>query len=805
MSKNPLSFRKQQRRWRSRSREQRGSTLLIVLALLSVLVLLAATLSFTSRIEVISSQNFADSVQRRTLPLPGIMAAAKDLRAGLPEGPVSEAQLLAAGSGSGAPANLVASADSRSVAVPARGEHDNALIRYRVTDASGRLNINAADEETLYRFFSAVAAQAGGSGADAKALARAIVQRRLGDDGAPGLADKDDNRSARFSLDGEAEQRGELPIKGTRHEAPRRSERLQASCFGTSDARLSDLAALRTGQDEPEEFVADLRYPSFGDDYRFQALSELLELPGMTPQLYVAAEPHMTLFSTAKPPLQGPQGEERGPIDLNRASAQEIYNALATEYAGEKDDQLLRQFAVNIVDARDPDFAPTSLADLGGMGVVLGVERVPFITEIYADSRSEGPADAGEYVEIYNPWPDSFDLTGWSLSVNGAEVPLSGILPSEGFLIVTDNYRSENAEDLPGLGSFYDVHGVVEAGSGRRIIEYAQLTLPHQGGGPWRVDLQYYGTLADRFEYMITQPMNTLMSFQRPDTGIVREVAVAHKSPFALAPAPLPEDAGDRAMIGPQDVEFTSPLELFEVFSGFAAAGGAQGSRWSFPAMASPASRTEENRNLAFDPYRMDARILDLFTVEPANRDAAAKGEAELDPWKGDLEFLLNEDGSVSADTETLEALAWQRLAAPEAGQRHGLVNVNTASEPVLVGAGFTQQQAATIVEERQRLLTRAQEGSRADAGSAAYQRLSDVFVDEALWGSGDRRDHCERLNAFAPLLDRVTTTSSAFLLEGQALGATDSGTVAKKGLRLRALVAFDKPEPELVRWEYIP
>ena len=56
-------------------RKNKGSTLIIVLVILSILALIATTLSFTSRLEVISSANFAEGIQARMSAATGVEAA----------------------------------------------------------------------------------------------------------------------------------------------------------------------------------------------------------------------------------------------------------------------------------------------------------------------------------------------------------------------------------------------------------------------------------------------------------------------------------------------------------------------------------------------------------------------------------------------------------------------------------------------------------------------------------------------------------------------------------------------------------
>ncbi|NUP89928.1 MAG: hypothetical protein HUU25_08925, partial [Candidatus Sumerlaeia bacterium] len=74
MSSLPLSA---PRSWPT-ARRRRGSILILVLALLSILLILATTLSFTSRLEMAATENFARNVQGRFAAL-GALGVAPDV------------------------------------------------------------------------------------------------------------------------------------------------------------------------------------------------------------------------------------------------------------------------------------------------------------------------------------------------------------------------------------------------------------------------------------------------------------------------------------------------------------------------------------------------------------------------------------------------------------------------------------------------------------------------------------------------------------------------------------------------------
>lgn len=801
---------------------ERGSTILIVLALLSVLTLLAITLLYTSRLEEASSRNFAEGIQRNEAALTAAQEAAALAFGNLPRAAVSDFTLDhgvpdSAVATKQAGSQLVASAGNNVRPRSTRGEIQAGLnpgVRagtsiVNISDLSGRINVNTADVETLDRFFATVAVAAGLT-VNSTQVAQAIVDRRLGPDGAPGTVGIDDNESAPGSL---SITTGDCPLfnnglfsTNNLQVATPNATRLENGCFGNPPTRQQRTQALLTGLDEGDEFIADIRYPAFGDDRRIGRLAELLEIPGITPELLEVASPYLTTFSAAQEVRTVPGSSPAAPpltlLDLNRACAQEIYDALVIEYGGLKDDNLLRQFAVNIVDWRDNDRTPTTLPNSNGNGFLIGLERVPVITEVYPDSITpDNQGDDGEFIEIYNPWPEPFNLNGWRLRVfpSGQVVDLSGLLPGGGLLIVTDDYRDDDGNSW----SLVDIFGpgaTFEGIPGRSLIEFRPLEIP-QGPGRVRVVLEdRVGNLVDEFVYLALPGASNLISYQRVNP-LVREASVARATPFARLPAtpPTPE-TGTKLQNYPADSPFTNVLELFDVFAGWAGPNGEQGSRWQFPAIASPNSPFAFEQSLADDPAVMDARMVDLFTIENVSRPSfAAKSVSGplLNPWEDAAAAgLLTGKGAFSA-----EALAWQRFVPRPAGLRHGLVNINTAPREVLNAVGLSPNQIDEILDRRDQAFA---DGLNGIGNGIVYNRLSDILVDDFLWG-GSTLDYCPKLQVIAPIFNRLTVTSSAFLLEGTPLQAAESGLPANFGPRLEAWYAFDLTSPDLVHWRFVP
>src|SRR5690606_22758368 len=74
-------------------RHRRGSTILLVISILSLLVLLAVTMTFASRMELSSAHNYSVGVQNRIASLTAVDAIARRLSESIPPGPLSPLDL----------------------------------------------------------------------------------------------------------------------------------------------------------------------------------------------------------------------------------------------------------------------------------------------------------------------------------------------------------------------------------------------------------------------------------------------------------------------------------------------------------------------------------------------------------------------------------------------------------------------------------------------------------------------------------------------------------------------------------------
>ncbi|MCC5875937.1 MAG: general secretion pathway protein GspK, partial [Candidatus Sumerlaeia bacterium] len=803
------------RRHSSPSRRQRGSTILIVLALLSVLVLVATTLTFTSRLEVISSQNFADGIQGRASGVSSLQALTKQASLNLNGDAASHLDFAIAatdpemldlvrknvpGGENFSTPQIAAQLHRQGIRTP------TSLVTF--SDASARININTADQETLARLFSEVFSRHNVN-ASAGDLARRIVNHR--DNGEksetrvlPASFVPLHGRSLAQIWEEEAEKnhstvsrpRGEFPFVGRQQYSYVPEE------MGSPDA----LRAFFEGRDVRSRHEPDLRLPARNGERRFSAVSEIAYLDGFNPEVVGLLEPYLTVYSTSTPTMSTRAAlAGHSPLDINRATAEEIHEALRALYGGAKEDNLLRQFAVNIVDARDGNSRRTSLPDSSGLGVVLGLERVPFITEVYPNSvtpASQG--NDGQFIEIYNPWDESIVLDGWSVRAGAQNHPLRGVLPSRGFLIVTDDFDNtqdpQASDEVPGTGSFYDIFNMVPQGTHRRLIEHPALSLPH-GAGRHVVELHDDGgNLADQFTYRVTDANEVFQSYQRYNL-FIDESRLAKPTPFSLAylDSELTAEMAERLRKMPKDGPFTDVMELFDIFAGYANPGGQRGRRWGFPVAASPNSSNPAHRILADDPTIIDARIIDIFTVEPLERpgrEDLAKGLAAIHRKPS-----RSNQGETITPTRDKALITKAAVGVTPRGTRHGLVNVNTAPTPVLRAVGFTDLQAERMVSARTALEDQFLRGGSTEW--VLWRTASDLLVDERVWGRIDPERPGPLLQQAGPVFRRISTGSAAFFLEGQALSPEDSQRVTRTGAKVQALIALDKEQPGLLWWRF--
>lgn len=813
---------------------RRGSTILLVITILSLLALLAITMTYTSRLEISASDNFATGVQNRVAAITGVEAMGTQLFLTLPPGPTSpldftlNRDFLRLRPGSEANVNAVSRlfelspnremrrtqiADERIARRSDFQTPQTGTANVAVFDAAARVNVNAADEVVLAGLFDAVAERSG-LPARGASIARAIAQVRLGPDGAPGQAGVDDNYNARHAVQTDSDEipRG-LGRRPDAQEGLSRMRDLGARDAADRQVRRRTRQQLVTGIDEPDEYIADIRLPAFGDDVRFGSLRDLLTYEpivraGLDEALLRAAAPHLTLLSTSVE--ERIVGAEAKPlIDINRATAQQIYDGLVELYGeGNKNEILLRQFAVNIVDARDFNSVPTVLRTDQGIEVI-GLERTPFLTEVYPDSLTpDEEGDDGQFVEIHNPWDEDIDVTGWVLRGPGGTYPLRGLIAARGFLIVTDdvdNSLDDDDKHVAGTGSLYDIFGVLPDNYRRRAIHVPHFSIP-TSGGPHRFALEDgSGNLIDVFRFTVDpRDKDSLVSWQR-ESPMVRHAVRRRATPFGVPPLSAAPDSGvlARLQASPPNGPFVDAVDLFDVFAGFADEQARLSNPWGFPEAISPRSATVADADRAGRPEVIDARILDLFTVNFRPMKERGGSGDELEGSTGPALASVDLPAEIltvsyRAEPKELQAFVANNYFTPSASVRHGRINLNTAGEVALASLPTVSKAAAgRLIERRREMISQAWTGMFEDA--ITYHGLSDVLVDDLLWASAQSPK--DRLEQFRQLLPHVALNTRAFVLVGQPRAEAGADADFQRAAGVEALVTIDRGSAETVYW----
>jgi hypothetical protein len=432
----------------------------------------------------------------------------------------------------------------------------------------------------------------------------------------------------------------------------------------------------------------------------------------------------------------------------------------------------LVQFAVNVLDRRDLDRVPTRMPLPGVPGFeAVGLEVIPFITEVYPDSRTSlEDGDGGQFVEIHNPWDVELSLQGWSLRITGStRVGLRGVLPPRGYLIVTDNYNDEGRgrsvqDSSRRYGSFFGIFQEAPNHRSRQLIESTQLALPDTNG---RVELlDDRGNVVDEFRWSNHRGDGTTLSLQRLHPHLpVTQTLLA--TPFAMPRQADAERWASFYSINPDDPELRDRpfLRVTDLMNVRAAWFDAEG------------HLRELTPTLEVREDGPDSRLLDHFVLEVP---FASRG--------------------VAVEPERLSEL---RRRHDQDGLRFGRVNINTASEAVLVALpGVDREIANRIVAERSREDLAAMRGERGLAPGIVFQVPSDLLRHESIWRGVSR---AERLDRFGRMLPHISTSSVSFEVTSTFLRRRDSGLPGESA-SARALIVVDRDRAaNLLTFEYLP
>jgi len=770
----------------------RGSTLIIVLIILSILALVAATLSFTSRLEVISSANFAEGTQARMAAATGVESALGVLPLDTPYTGYTQAWGLK-GTGRG------------------RAFHLDHLSELSIMDESARLNINAADQKLLENAIASILKAADLDPSPAPILASEIIDYRYGPDGKPGVAGKDDDGDSSFSNltsdgidndgDGLVDNPEEILLSVEQDGIDNNQNGSVDDGYdgieydGLDNDADGSIDEKNEGVDEPDEFLSDPSGTPRGDDQPFLNVAEIRTLPSMTDDIYNALKPYLTVYSACDPVYSlGSFAVDK--INANTATAREIFEALSQRFP-DLDENLLKQFAVNIVDARDSDSNPASLPGSQPDMPFLGIEKTPFINEVWPDSVTDDvDGDDGQYIELVNPYEEALSVDGWKLEIVGSHVYLSGQISPKGFLIVTDDYNNANdptpEDELDGYGSLYDIFGVVRGGSARRIVEKRELEIPNVKGL-----IRLYnrdGALVDYFSYIGGSFNGVRRSFQRDDPR-VRYASWTFCTPLKKNLNYLKSSSVTQisAPFRVRDRLFESPVDIMDVFAGYANHPSSNsslvptrpGSFWSLPRIES-SGRTE-----------IGLRLVDLFTVRSRNRLSAST--------------ILESLGRVDED-DYYRILQKQR----EPEYVFGRININTAPPELLAAipgleAGFTEKIDKYRYECEEKAI-------RGDAKSSVvpFKNVTDIVYFALDYSSREKgmkgQSREQILERFRQILPCVTVQSRTFTIFSENryhYPKRDSSSTDKIRQPARSVVravvhVTREGSPRIIDWSYI-
>jgi len=732
-------------KFRNITLKTRGNTLIIVLAILTVLTILASTTYYISTLENISAANFSSGVKAKFAALGGLPVAEdmffenkqytalnqrwarstyniKDLPgANLPSKRVEP-------SNSGGEKIRDLDAISLDILRGNNRSKDNIFI----DDESSRININAAGmldsqkkdatlsetstfdvdlakylEEVIKNELPGINPSTGG------VLAEAIIKYRYGPDGKPGQANYDD--------DGD----GEI--------------------------------------DEPDEFICDPRMTPNGDDRPFKYLNDLFNIKGVDKGVIQAIAPYVTVFSSTDN-LVYINGESIAPLNINKASVDKILKQLKIIYQ-DADEEMLIQYTINCVDARDKDLIPTVYKYNGE--TILGIEITPYIDEVYADSKSfDEEGDDGQYVEIYNPYSRDIDVTGWVLTALN-RVYLSGKIKAGGYLIVTDDYDEQQdphpEDDENAYGSFFDIFGIVPDENLKRMIEFPFFDIDNKSGTVTLEDAK--GNLIDIFKYRGGENSFGYKSFQRNDPRL-RYCELVECTPYSNnsdfnPPESYKEMLADREKM---DKAFLSPVELMKVYAGYVSSQrGAEAVEISdYPQIRESSSHISSN-------------VIDLFkTIEGYTINSSRRSEeshfVRISGINGDrrVSSVAISSGNNEVDWDKVDILV-------------GLININTANNYVFKALpGLTDRLSDDILKYA--VLTE-------NNLSVPFERVSDLLRKDDIWGN---MKNSERIDSFSKIYNLLTVRSNVCSIKSEGFDFAETGNKPLSKTFVLAMIGYE-------------
>lgn len=618
---------------RRRPVSRRGSTFLLVLAMLSILVLIAVALSYTARIESIASSNFAQSVQARAAAASGLGSALPSMRSAVYL--TSPLQTW----------NRRSSASAKSTTTKKGVTHTESAgqASYSVTDLCGRVNMNTvANEKSLSRFLEAVftSESAGGRGIAASERSRSVMRYRNPD---------------------------------TKQ---------------TTQTTEPDLRKQPTRYTNRFESINDLRRPAN------------LKTDLFTEEELGVLENYVSVFSESPEVYNRSDGRVLPKQPLSSLNAEQL-GALLKQAFPDQDERMLLQYAVNVTDYCDTDNVPTSLSDAAHPEAwhrLIGLEQTPLITEVYPKAVKSGSklGDQGQYVELYNPWGSPLQLTNWRLVVGGGadgtsgstSVQITAVIPSKGYLIITDNYDHPADDSSAGTGCFLAIFGVRKDNNLRKLIEQSGFDLPDENSYVTLTDSE--GHVIDVFGYTsAASESNGVTSYQRVDPR-VRAFEVCKAAPFEKPPAEIyktsigvERDMEDYWKTGNNQLE--DPTDLLKIPTSYA--GVRQSGQlsvyslhpWQQPFTGYLETKARENQLDTEATTNLDAHVLDLFTDAESHQTTGTSASSS---------------GSGGASDRSTSASSTEILYA------YGKLNLNTCSKLALYSLNTELDGSSLITKE---------------------------------------------------------------------------------------------------------
>jgi len=820
---------------------QRGSTLILVLAILSILILIAATLSYTARLEEISSRNFSDGIQSRMAAQTGVgwfFALADGRTSPVMQSWVTSvaypAQPFAPQGIPRSPFNIQRSGFQTRPFAP-RIESDTArasnqstiatdLVQLRVSDESAKININAlgswaefggrnaspiqpgvrstpsANQPTggsaatvrpisltdaLYAILSSPEVNYPGASREmARRLAYAIVQYRYGRDGQPGLAGVDD--------DDDGPGRSQMDMRGT--SLPSSSSRSAAISSRNLPFFESSLGLIPTVQ--PATRSAVIAHDGLDNDG-----------DGVVDESDEGIDEPDEFVSDPRLPSRGDDRPFRQIADLRRVAGitPEIF-------------QVLRPY-VTVFSASERRTGPARNAPAQ---MDLNASTLEDISEclraafpgVAAETIAQFAANIVDYRDG-DSVPTQIRLDGATDSILGVEVApcITEVWPDS----VTSDREGDNGEYVE-IYNPYDTAislsgwSLQIAGGGRVALRgvlvpggFLIVTDNYNGrNNPQSTDeFVGYGSFYRIFG-VVPNSRNHLM-IEVPTLEIPNESGVVELRDAAGNLVDFFRYGGGAAGNLRRSYQRDNPrLRVAQVARCTPYALGGSAARDLIPArtiknapfqsalelfeigtalaVAGSSQQATKWQTPSLSQGRadmLDERLLDLFTVWTDRQPVSSRAAA------GDTTSVSTLSGVPSGDVGPSPLTEW------------GKINLNTAPVPVLRALpGLSDRQIGYMLSLRQ-----TSSGTDIAGNPIAYARSSELLADDTFWSNIPLS---ARLGQLANWIGSLSFSSNAYLIDSENLTEPPSGPRLASRSKVQALVSTDGGRNQVVFWRYL-